>query len=310
MDASQGAIWFFGDLNDPWVVSIADALPGSYGVRRIDCPGQPPGQSSEAGDSARLVVMHRQRLVRGDADWLTAWRTKAGEENAPALILCVGPYVRYEELERYSGLVDLVLSEATAAEVLPRHVARMLEGRQIRAPRPHGDLFRLVVASSDGELGRTVAEACAAAGFCAEQADDQVVGAGITGRNEPSVANENILTIWDVPVLESWSDRLERHALHAGPVIALMGFADRATVGLARSRGAIACLELPLNLDDLIDVIDRFGRSLPVERRTVPARPEPPHLLPPRPRRRIHEQAGHPEVTPWPAQSRLPTIDE
>ena len=65
-----------------------------------------------------------------------------------------------------------------------------------------------------------------------------------------------------------------------------MGFPDRQTVALAKSKGAVACLELPLNLDDLVDVIDRFARALYLEPPTLSARVEPPHLLPPRPRRR------------------------
>ena len=61
-----------------------------------------------------------------------------------------------------------------------------------------------------------------------------------------------------------------------GPVVALMGFADRKAVALARSKGAFACLELPLNLDDLIDVIDRFSRIAATESRPRPAGSNPP----------------------------------
>ena len=236
-DASHGEIWFFGDLSDPWVGSIADALPPSHGVLRIDCSGEPPSHPGEGDSLPRLIVMHRQRLVPSDAKWLQKWREPTGSPASPALILCVGPYIRYEELERYSGLVDLVLSEATAAEVLPRHVARLLEGRQGRAPRPESNLFRLLVASSNAELSRAVAEACAAAGYRVEQIEDQAVGARLPIRNESQAATEQVLTVWDVPVLEAWSERLERHALHVGPVIALLGFADRRAVSRQVQRG-------------------------------------------------------------------------
>ena len=124
MDESQAAIWFVGDLNDMWVASIADALPVAHGVVRFDSSAEPPpGRQSGRDHPPRLIVVHRQTLAPLDAEWLKEWRPDAVSTTSPALILCVGPYVRYEELERYSGLVDLVLSEATAADVIPRHVA-------------------------------------------------------------------------------------------------------------------------------------------------------------------------------------------
>jgi hypothetical protein len=308
MPASPSEIWFFGDLNDAWVANIALALPESHGVIRIDCSGEATIPAAGAENPPRLIVMHRPRFVPADVQRLKSWHDSAGPGDRPALIVCVGPYIRYEELERYSGLVDLVLSEATAAEVLPRHAARLLDARQGRAPRGEGHPFRILVASSSAELCSTLAEACAAAGYHAEPAEEHKLGARIPGRNERAGGSETILTIWDVPLSDDWSERLERHALSVGPVVALMGFADRTAVALARSRGAFACLELPLNLDDLIDAIDRFSRSLPLEPPGPPARAEPAHLLPPRPRRRAHDQAIHPAESPWPPPGRPPTI--
>jgi AmiR/NasT family two-component response regulator len=308
MDDSLRAIWFFGDLSDPWVVAIADALPMPQFLIRVDCSSELPSGPPEAGLSPRLIVVHRQRLVPGDAERLKAWRTQDGSGNPPALILCVGPYVRYEELERFSGLVDLVLSEATAAEVLPRHVTRLLDGRPSRPPRAEACVLRVLVASSNGELCRTIAEACASAGYRVEQADDQVVGTRARNNMEPTTAAETLLTVWDVPVLEAWTERLERHALQHAPVVALIGFPDRNTVALAKSKGAVACLELPLNLDDLIDVIDRCSRSLAKDTRALPGRVEPPHILPPRSRRRLADKETPKPESQWPAQGRKPTI--
>ena len=104
-------------------------------------------------------------------------------------------------------------------------------------------------------------------------------------RNRAGTPDDTILTVWDVPVLEEWEERLERHAREAGPIVALIGFADRSTVAVAKANGAFACLELPLNLDDLIDVIERFAQCGNREPRPAPARAEAPHTLPPRPRR-------------------------
>lgn len=150
MDESQAAIWFVGDLNDAWVASIADALPVAHGVVRIQCTGElMRGPLFAADHPPRLIVVHRQTLAPVDAQWLKDWRPDAVSTTSPALILCVGPYVRYEELERYSGLVDLVLSEATAADVIPRHVVRLLDGRPTRMPRADTDPpVRVLVAST------------------------------------------------------------------------------------------------------------------------------------------------------------------
>ena len=55
---------------------------------------------------------------------------------------------------------------------------------------------------------------------------------------------------------------------------------------VAKAHGAVACLELPYNVDDLIDILDRTARLLSIDRVPVPARTEQPHRLPPPPRRR------------------------
>jgi hypothetical protein len=308
MDDSHGTIWFFGDLSDPWVVAIAGALPAGDSVTLFDCSAELPSGGADNSQAPRLIVIHRQRLLRDDAERLKKWREHAGSETLPALILCVGPYVRYEELERFSGLVDLLLSEATACDVLARHATRLLEGRPIRTPIADAGLVRVLVASANAELCHTIAEACSAAGFRVEQAGDQAIGAPVRITTDPIAAAETLLTVWDMPVLEAWTDRLERHARMHGPVIALVGFADRYTVALAKSKGAFACLDLPLNLDDLVDVIDRCVRAIRSQSPAVPGRFEPPHILPPRSRRRGTDKAASAHEVEWPPQGRPPTI--
>ncbi len=310
MDESQAAIWFVGDLNDAWVASIADALPVAHGVVRIQCTGElMRGPLFAADHPPRLIVVHRQTLAPVDAQWLKDWRPDAVSTTSPALILCVGPYVRYEELERYSGLVDLVLSEATAADVIPRHVARLLDGRPTRMPRADTDPpVRVLVASTSAELSDTIAEACAAAGYPVERIDDQEVGNQSAGGNEHSRSGETLITVWDVPVLEEWTERLKRHARNTGPVVALMGFPDRNMVAVAKSTGAIACLELPLNLEDLVDLIERFANSLARDPRPAAPRAELPHTLPPRPRRGLAGQRSSKNAPEWPVPSRAPRI--
>ena len=118
------------------------------------------------------------------------------------------------------------------------------------------------VVSSDYELRRVLREAAAHAGYRATDAAALAVG--------PEAAAGRALTVWDVPVLEPrWEERLERRC-RLGPVLALLGFADRAAVAQARDAGASACLDLPCALDDLIDALDRMAKGF-VRPRAEPA---------------------------------------
>jgi hypothetical protein len=309
MDGAERPIWFLGDLDDPWVVSIAAALPDSAGIHRLHCPGDLPECPCDGARPPRVIVLHRNHLTRQDAQRLAGWRDTQGARPLPALILCVSPYVRYEELERWSRLVDLVLWEATAADVLPGHIGRLRdEGQGCRRSAVDPAAVRIEVAGGELELCQALVEACRAAGYRAEAIDDRQMGESPRSRTAAGSANHRVVTIWEVPVLEpGWADRLELRARQTGPVIALAGFADRAILASARASGAAACLDLPSNLDDLLDVIERTVRSTPADAWPVPARLEPPHPLPP-PRHRAARRANHPPAALWPDRGPLPRI--
>jgi hypothetical protein len=159
----------------------------------------------------------------------------------------------------WSGLVDVLLPEATASETIARYVGQPTPPR-IVPPRP----LPVAVASGHWELGRMLEDALGTAGYAPRrERDNPLLGP------EPWV-------IWDVPVLDpDWSTRLAMAAQRRG-VIALLGLADRQTVATARAGGAIACLDLPIDPDDLIFVLDRLTAT----RRTAPSRRDPSH--PPR----------------------------
>ena len=160
----------------------------------------------------------------------------------------------------------------TRSSPRPRRVdtiARHLPGGEVRAPmalRGPGPGPCVSVVSDHFELRETLAEACEVAGYLARPVRDL------------SEAAPGGLAVWDIPVLRTdWPRGLARRA-SAGPVVALLGFADRATVGQARAHGASACLELPFDLADLVFVLDRLAAPR-IEPRTR-CRP-----LPPPPRR-------------------------
>ncbi len=158
---------------------------------------------------------------------------------------------------RWSRLVEAVIPEATARETVLRH-ALAIE----RPPRPVGVLrARVTVVSTNFELRTTLADAARAGGFSVETAP------------EPDDVPSAIASVWDVPVLEpDWPIRLSRLA-RFGPVVALLGFADRSSVTLARRQGASACLDLPCDVGDLLAVLDRVTTT----------RQDQPHEVPPSP---------------------------
>jgi CheY-like chemotaxis protein len=310
MDAPRRAIWFFGDLDDPWVVSIADAIPAGSSVQRVDCSAQVPERPFAAGRPPCLVILHRSRMTAQDCERLRTWRDRGAAAVGPALILCASPYLRYEELERAAGLVDRVLPEATAPDVIAGHAARLLEGRGCGADlaRTAERAFRIEIAGGTGDLVAALVDACTSAGHTAQAIADLAGAAGPRGRISSGTPGQRVLTIWEVPVLEPrWTERLAQRARDAGPVIALLGMADRGLVTQAKNHGAAGCLDLPCDLDELLDLIERVAARQPLEGWPLLYRAEPAHLLPPPSRRRaVPRGLSSPAV--WPEQDERTTI--
>jgi hypothetical protein len=309
MDAKRDAIYLMGDLSDPWVASIGDGLPARFRVTQFNCPDELPERAFDPTRPPLMIVMHRTRLTAEDARRVAGWRGLVSARQAPGIVLCTSPYLRYDQLERWRSIVDVMLPEATVRDVLPARAVRLADGRPAWRARSDGPTVRVEVSGGLGAISAVVCEACAGAGYRAQQVGD-LLGADHSGAQLAQPASsERVLTIWDVPVLEpGWPEQLERRARLTGPVIALLGFADRASVSLARSRGAQACLELPFDLDDLLFLIDRVVETRPIESWPAPARFEPPHQLPPRPRRRAARSEAPSAGPPWSDHDHQPTI--
>lgn len=273
MDSKVPTVYFSGDLSDPWVADIAGAIAD---FQVIQCEGEGSGIPSrpfEASDPAKVLILHRSRLSTVDVERLAELHRALGAENWPRIALCLGPYARYAEIERVAGLVEFILPEATASETLPRRLALMLGAPVDRPPRPEAESPIVEVVSSDFDLRRVLADACHRAGY-------RAVESSSLSDSHHRAADSPALTVWDVPVLEPrWAEHLERRS-RSGPVVALLGFADRGLVALARKSGASACLDLPCEMDDLIHVLDQLASSASA---SSPIRFQTPHATPPPP---------------------------
>ncbi len=315
MDATGPTIRFVGDLDDPWVMEILGSISDLSEVHAVMCVGDVPDRLFEPDQPPRLLIVHRTRLSQADAARIEQWRPVPRVNALPRVILCFSPYVRYAELERCSRGVDLAISEATAVETLSRHVSRLLERRD-EPPRaaPAADCLPVQVISSNHELRAVLSEICLAEGFKVSSGREFTAQWQGRAAGADRAANQ-MLTLWDIPVLEPDWPRLLEERTKLGPVVALLGFADRATVGQARASGAAGCLDLPLDVNDLVHVIERVNRKLRSDSSTkFEGRIEPSHAVPPGPvsrakrgRAAIRQRETRPPL--WSADEAASTIN-
>ena len=74
MDTSDDALWFMGDLSDPWVVRSPESSPDARASSRCTVRAIfPSGRSSVTGRRA-LIVIHRHRFSAVDAQRLKTYR--------------------------------------------------------------------------------------------------------------------------------------------------------------------------------------------------------------------------------------------
>jgi hypothetical protein len=115
-------------------------------------------------------------------------------------------------------------------------------------------------------------------------------------------------------VLEpDWTSQLAR-ASRLGPVVALIGFADRDQVRQAREAGAVACLDLPLDLDVLTDTLvqawaaynSNAGAKASVRQEAAHEVPPPPSSRGSRGRAAIRERPQGSSI--WPEDETPPKI--
>jgi hypothetical protein len=255
VDHTSPSVWFVGDLDDPWVVSIADALPTV--THCFSCPAELPDGLLDTAGAPEVLVLHRAVLTGHDAERIARFRSS--QSPAPRVVLCFGPHVRHDDLMAWAELVDATVPEATASETLARRLAE--GGELIQSLSPLRARPRITVVSTNPTMQQMLADACDFAGYPVALA------------RRWSDAPARGPAVWDVPTLDpEWADELARRAT-AGAVVAMLGFADRALVSQARASGARACLELPFDVQDVAAALDRVTGP--------PSRPA--HTVPPSP---------------------------
>jgi hypothetical protein len=315
MDPNGNVIDLLADLDDPWVAEIRCRLASLATVHAYPCADELPPWPFAEGRSPQVIVVHRCRLTSQDLLRIEAWRKDSRVTVPPRIIVCHSPYVRSAELERCSRFAELVIPEATATETLARHIRRLLAPESgVEAGEAWLDshpALPLKVLSSDHELRAMLQEALKLAGFSVTAKNDSGIERGFGPVSESS--RLRVLTVWDVPVLEPDWPQLLRQQSSFGPVIALLGFADRETVARAKAAGAAACLDLPCDLDDLVHVALRVSTAVRSEGPAVGlGRIEPAHAIPPGPvSRGARGRAairGRGALVPWPDDGPAPKI--
>ena len=169
MDASQSPIWFIGDLDDPWIVAIAEAIARVRRVHRVGLSrltsdrSLRPGHPSTASDRHPSASSRPRRCRCGS--WTGVLRRRDGRTGRVPLHQPLRPLRGAGAVVR---LVDLVVSEATAAEVLPGTSPACSTGANAGDPGAATPAVRIEVAGGNDELCRALVEACGAAGYRAE----------------------------------------------------------------------------------------------------------------------------------------------
>lgn len=237
---------FLGDLHDPCVRSIADALPPS--VFQEHLPGS-LNSAKPAHPSQSTQVIHRPVISESDLGWLKR-NAEAGDDRR-RIILIVGPHVRFHQIQRCGEWVDAILPEATASQTLSRILPTPVPAPPDR-PRPP-----VAILGSTRDLLDTIADACRDAGH------------PVRVDRGPVVTGTEPLIVWEAPVLEpDWPAPLRKAGRDRG-IVALIGFADRQLVDEARRAGASACLDLPCDPSDLVETLARLEAAQAADRRRV-----------------------------------------
>ncbi len=257
---------FAGDLSDRLVAAILSAIDDDPAAtvaydwpegERL--PDDFPNQSI-TNDALRHIVIHRRSLGQAELSVLAQLRRAIDRSDTkPRLELVAGDLVRYADLQIAAPLVDRIVPEAVSPEV---YAAKSLQSE----PGTSG-CVPVGILTTNRPLAETLREACESFGYRA---------AILSGWSDPAVPRRALL-VWDVPLLsDRWEVRL-RDQSRLRPILTLLGLADRGIVDRARGAGAVACLDLPFEFEDLRDTLARHAVMTATQ---APAIVPPQHVRP------------------------------
>lgn len=261
---------------DPAILCIGDAQDTLFGqVQRIAesrySPVQWPENRPLKIDPALIaqlhqrdvVLVHRRNVGPIEVESITRIRRliESKGPDRPRFELILGDLARYADVQILATLTDRITPEGVALEVLAGRIRR-LTGKH-PATEPFHEQQAIGLLSQSRPLMEMLAEWVRFCGF------EPVI---MDGWSDPKLSAGS-LVIWDAPLLnDRWETELKAQA-HRRPVIALLGMTTRDLTARAKVAGAVACLDLPFETDDLTDLIFEH-----VPKRTtgsVPARNQP-----------------------------------
>jgi hypothetical protein len=216
-----------------------------------------------------LILIHRRCVGPMEIQFISELRSAldVARTGRPKLELVVGDLVRYAEMQTLEQVVDRITPEAVMADLLPGRLARF----RGLVPSPTKDQAQAQVGilSTNRDLAAILADLVQWAGFT------PVLANGWSDRKLASGA----LVVWDVPVLSSrWLAELQAQSRRR-PVVALLPMSHRDTTAQARAAGAVACLDLPFETEDLANLFIQHVPQNSTPHKLVAAAQVPPASL-------------------------------
>lgn len=212
-----------------------------------------------------LILVHRRAIGPLEMHALTDLRhaLDAARTGRPRLELVVGDLARYAEVQALEQVADRITPEAVMADLMPGRLARFCG----QAPKPASQQAQVGILSSSRDLAAILADLVQWSGFT------PVLANGWSDRR----LHSGSLVVWDVPMLSSrWLAELQAQSRRR-PVLALLAMSHRDTTAQARAAGAVACLDLPFETEDLADLLARHvpkdisQKKLPAAQQPAPA---------------------------------------
>jgi hypothetical protein len=259
------------DMSDPLVLSVRRSLD-KFGnaLRFLDWPENAPlpAESSQAIPDCITgpfrIVVHRRGLGHTELAATTEIRARANLVSGGRVEIdfLVGDLARYAEVQTIAALVDRIVPEAIAADVLAPRLERSFG---LSAAAGDSVVADVGILSTNRPLAETLAAWVDAFGHRPKIVD---------GWSDPLSSRHDLL-IWDAPILSGrWLVRLRDQARRRS-VLVLLGMAHRDIVAQAKAAGAVACLDLPFEAEDLRNLLSIHAAA---SRRRIADEPRSPAL--------------------------------